>query len=129
MKREFVLALIIVLLAIVIVVYSFDKKYPAYPGAENALLVNKNVVTHTVEIRASEFYPSYLVVARGEKVIWVNEDTSPHTVTSQNATELDSAIIPPNQTYYHIFENEGRFSYHCSLRPVLSGEVVVKPEK
>jgi plastocyanin len=129
MKKEFVLALIIVLLAIVIVTYSFDKKYPTYLGGKSPLVLNKNIITHTVEIRASEFYPPSLIIARGEKVIWINTDNSPHTVTSENRTELSSPIIPPNETYYHVFENEGKFEYNCSLRPILSGEITVGPER
>jgi plastocyanin len=124
MKKNIILAVIIVLLALAIVFYSFDKKYPTYQTEDNLLLTNKNVITHTVEIRASEFYPPKLIIALGEKVIWVNKDASPHTVTSADK-ELNSAIIPPNETYYHIFEKEGDFAYNCSLRPVLSGEIVV----
>jgi plastocyanin len=125
MKKNFILAIIIILLALALVVYSFDKKYPS---SNNSLLAGKNVVTHTIEIRVNEFNPSWITIHAGEKVIWINKDNSPHTVTSLDK-ELNSAIIPPNETYYHIFEKEGRFTYGCSLRPILSGEIKVGPER
>jgi plastocyanin len=127
MKKNFVIAIIIVLLAFAIVTYSFNKQYPTYTHYENNL--NANAITYTVEIRASEFYLPKLIIAKGEKIIWINKDTSPHTVTSNNGTELNSGIIPPNQTYYHIFNEEGDFKYNCSLRPILSGEIVVGPRR
>jgi plastocyanin len=126
MKKNFVIAVIIVLLAFAIVAYSFNRQYPTYNNQDNNLLTNKNVITHNVEIRASEFYPPKLIVSKGEKVIWVNNDNSPHTITFADEN-LTSGIIPPNQTYYHIFENEGSFAYNCSLRPILSGEIDVGP--
>jgi plastocyanin len=123
MKKKFVLAIIIVLLALAIVAYSFDKTYPNYN--ENNFLAN-NARISTVEINSIELSPSRLVIHVGEKVMWVNNDACPHTITSLDK-ELNSAIIPPNGTYSHIFEKEGRFPYNCSLRPILSGEVIVKP--
>jgi plastocyanin len=126
MKKQFVIAIIIVLLAFAIIAYSFNKQYPTYLVHESNELTNS--MTSTIEIRASEFYPPSLTVEKGEKIIWVNKDTSPHTVTS-NDSELNSGIIPPNQTYYHVFDKEGKFKYNCSLRPILSGEVIVIPER
>jgi plastocyanin len=127
MKKNFLISIIIILLALALVLYSFDKKSPDY-NLDNSLFASQNVITHTIEIRVNEFSPSWLSIHAGEKVIWINKDNSPHTVTSQDK-ELNSAIIPPNETYYHIFENEGRFTYTCSLRPVLSGEIKVGPER
>jgi plastocyanin len=128
MKKNFVIAVIIVLLAFAIVAYSFNKQYPTYINPANCQPTETNSIPGVVEIRASEFYPQSLTVEKGEKIIWVNEDTSPHTVTSLDG-ELKSPIIPPNQTYYHVFDKEGKFSYNCSLRPILHGEVIVISER
>jgi|WetSurMetagenome_2_1015567.scaffolds.fasta_scaffold183502_3 plastocyanin len=122
MKKKFVLAIIIVLVAIAIVFYSFNKTYP--PENTNPLSGNNIIPSYTIEIRVSEFYPPRLVIEPGEKVIWINKDNSPHTVTSPDK-ELSSAIIPPNGTYSHLFKKEGRFPYNCSLHQVLSGEIIV----
>ena len=127
MKKNVALALIIILLTVIIVIYSFYQQYPTYSNQD--LGSNKEVETSFIKISATEFYPKYLRINPGEKIIWVNEDIYPHTITSDNNTELNSGIIPPNQTYYHIFNNEGTFKYKCSLRPVLYGEIIVVPEK
>jgi len=129
MKQNLAFALIIILLAGVIVIYSFNQQYPTYQSPDNILFANKDISNSIVEIRAAEFYPPSLTIEQGEKITWVNVDTSPHTVSSVNNSELSSIIIPPNQTYSHIFENEGTFDYHCSFRPVLTGKIIVIPKR
>jgi plastocyanin len=125
MKKNVVLAVIIILLALAILFYSFDRNYQT-EREDHVLNSNNLLPSETIEIKSFEFSPSRLVIHEGEKVIWINKDNCPHTITSLDK-ELNSAIIPPNGTYTHLFEKEGRFPYNCSLRPTLAGEVIVKP--
>ena len=88
---------------------------------------NKNKVTnppgpeptHLVTIRNFAFSPATINVAVGDTVTWRNEDSAPHTVTSDTGTELQSPSISQGSTYQHIFAAAGSFSYHCNIHSTM----------
>src|SRR5215213_8469065 len=71
--------------------------------------------TPTVEIRNNAFNPAQLNVAPGATVTFVNNDTVPHTATSD--TKLFDLEIPPGSSYPVVLEGEGTVPYHCELHP------------
>jgi plastocyanin len=75
-------------------------------------------------------------------VVWTNEDTVPHTVTTDDDHEdqysglFDSqarpeeeggAFVMPGGTYEFLFTEEGEFAYHCVPHPQMKGKVIVVP--
>ena len=70
------------------------------------------------------------------KVIWTNEDTTAHTVTTDTgyndptSGEFDSmatiGLILPKQTYEFVFTEEGEYPYHCEPHPWMTGKVIVE---
>jgi plastocyanin len=58
----------------------------------------------TVSIQDFFFDPGQLTVAPGTTVTWVNEGEAPHTVTSTDGKELDSATLQPGDTYSFMFK-------------------------
>lgn len=79
-----------------------------------------------------KFYvPSELNISKGDTVIWKNEDTTLHTVTSGSpggtnlGTEFDSDYVAAGKTFQHIFNKAGRFDYFCTLHPFMIGEIKV----
>jgi len=80
----------------------------------------------TVEIRDMHFEPVTLTVNVGTTVIWVNDDTSPHTVTDKGRV-FRSAALDTEDRFSYTFATPGEFTYFCTLHPMLVGKIVVKP--
>ena len=99
---------------------------------------NNTISTATVIIeRGSSFpdnkrfyTPSNLTIQGNTTVIWTNNDTVLHTVTSGNPNEgpsrlFDSSLIGPNNQFNYTFSDEGQFKYYCTLHPFMTGAVTV----
>ncbi len=73
------------------------------------------------------FYPNTITVVLGvnNTVVWTNNDTSPHTVTS-NSAEFNSGNMAPGQSYSYTFTAAGTYEYHCTYHPWMVGTVIVK---
>jgi plastocyanin len=78
----------------------------------------------TVEIRNNAFIPAQLNVAPGTTVTFVNNDTVPHTATTDNAL-FDSGELPPESSYPVVLDGAGTVTYHCELHPEMQGSIVV----
>ena len=81
--------------------------------------------------RDKAYQPNPVNVKSGGTVVWTNEDTVAHTVTSgsgfndQNlGREFDSGFL--GKSFSHIFFKPGVFPYFCEIHPTMVGKVVVK---
>ena len=76
------------------------------------------------------YLPYQIVVGKGKEVIWINEDSAFHSVTSGKydaPTDLfDSGHMDPYQTFSYTFDSTGIFDYYCTLHPWMEGQVVVE---
>jgi plastocyanin len=81
--------------------------------------------THTVTIDGTRFQTADLTVARGDIVVWVNQDPFPHTVTSK-AGGFDSQTIDAGKSWKYTAVKRGEFPYVCSFHPMMSGTLRVK---
>lgn len=77
-----------------------------------------------VEIGDFSFGRRTLRVPPGTVVRWVNRDPVAHTATS-DAGLWDSDLIGPGETWEREFTEPGRYEYHCTPHPFMSGTVVV----
>lgn len=80
----------------------------------------------TITIADFAFAPQTITVKKGSTVIWTNEDSVGHTVTSDTGSELDSALLSKGQSYSKTFNQAGTFSYHCTPHPNMKGTVIVE---
>jgi predicted secreted protein with PEFG-CTERM motif len=76
------------------------------------------------------YIPYEINVAVGETVIWSNDDTAAHTVTSGSANDgpdgkFDSSLFMTGATFSHTFEEEGFFDYFCMVHPWMIGSIIV----
>ncbi len=71
------------------------------------------------------FSPQTLNITVGTIVIWKNNTTAPHTVSSDNGA-FDSATISPGGTFSFKFTQAGTFAYHCMIHPFMTATVIVK---
>jgi plastocyanin len=93
--------------------------------------------TKRISIQDFRFSPAKITVKAGTKVIWVNEDSVPHTVTgngagggaSANNGAFDSGTLRPGERFSHTFRKAGTFAYHCEIHPEMQGSVTVKLQR
>ncbi len=80
----------------------------------------------TVSIKNFSFNPSTLTIKTGTKVTWVNNDSVPHTVTSDSGSLLNSPTLSPGQSFSFTFISSGTINYHCNIHLMMKGSVVVQ---
>jgi plastocyanin len=91
--------------------------------APTARAQGQNMVT--VPIRDFFFDPADITVEPGTTVMWVNEGTHPHTVTSDDG-QFDSETLMPGDSFMVTFSGSGTLTYHCEIHPdVMMGSVTV----
>jgi nitrite reductase (NO-forming) len=93
-----------------------------------------SIVNGATTLGDKAFSPSHVKIKVGSTVVWTNDDSTIHTVTSgapntPNAGQVfDSgltSLISPSKTYSHKFTSAGEFSYFCRLHPTMVGEIEV----
>ena len=76
------------------------------------------------------YIPSQIVIEKGKQVIWVNEDSAFHSITSgfyDAPTDIfDSGHLDPFESYSLTFDETGIYDYHCTLHPWMEGQVIVE---
>jgi len=88
--------------------------------ATPAIAVN----THTVVMDGTRFIPDTVTVKRGDRVVWVNKDPFPHTVTAARA--FDSKSIAAGDSWSYVARESGEFAYVCTLHPGMKGTLIVQ---
>jgi plastocyanin len=78
-----------------------------------------------VKIPNDAYQPENLVVSPGTRVVWTNEDSDPHTVTSDTRA-FASPTIDTGNSYTLIARRIGTFRYHCLIHPFMRGTLVVQ---
>jgi predicted secreted protein with PEFG-CTERM motif len=78
------------------------------------------------------FIPHEAVIDVGSEVVWTNDDTAAHTVTSGDIKaggpdgNFDSGLFMAGKTFSHKFEEAGEFPYFCLVHPWMQGVVIVQ---
>ena len=80
---------------------------------------------HTVVIENMQFNPATLTVRRGERIVWVNKDLFPHTVTSA-AKAFDSGSIAPDGSWSFTPHKAGSYPYGCTFHPTMKATITVQ---
>jgi plastocyanin len=90
-----------------------------------AILAAPKQHTHTVTIEAVQFAPARLTVHPGERIVWVNKDPFPHTVTAANRA-FDSGSIAANASWTFVPSKPGEYPYRCTFHPNMQGQITVQ---
>src|SRR5579862_37966 len=80
---------------------------------------------YTVTIDGLQFNPATLTVHRGDRIVWVNKDPLPHTVTTVSKA-FDSGTIAANASWSYIAKNAGEYAYGCTFHPTMKAKVTVQ---
>jgi plastocyanin len=77
-----------------------------------------------VEIVEFTYEPDPVVVQAGGKVIWLNQDTAPHTATADDGS-FDTGTLERGKLKSETFKEPGTFTYFCQVHPTMHGTVEV----
>ena len=118
MQKAIVLrSVLIALLIISVGIFLTQRSAPI--NADNGAMV------YLIDIQDFNFSQSSLYIKKGDTVVWTNRGLVSHTVTSMSGSELKSMPLSTNDIYSHTFNSRGKFDYHCSIYPIMSGTVTV----
>ena len=78
------------------------------------------------------YTPANIIINVGDVVIWTNDDTAAHTVSSGNPTDglsniFDSGLLMGDSTFEVPFNDSGMYDYFCMVHPWMTGTVKVTP--
>jgi len=89
---------------------------------------NVSIVMNAFNMGANAYSPDPVTVSAGTTVIWKNNDSQTHTVTSTTAGESYNMAIGAGSTGSHLFSSAGTFTYHCTVAGhTMNGAVIVNP--
>jgi plastocyanin len=77
-----------------------------------------------VEIVNAAYEPDPVRIQAGGKVIWLNQDSTPHTATADDGS-FDTGTIEEGKLKSETFKQPGTFEYHCTIHPSMHGTVEV----
>jgi plastocyanin len=80
----------------------------------------------TVHISDFKFAPTPVTIKAGQTVLFINDDSDAHTVTSDDKS-FDSGGLDTHDKWLHTFTKPGKYSYFCALHPYMKAVVVVTP--
>jgi len=84
--------------------------------------------THNISIIGGTpgYDPSELTVEPGDVIVWTNNHTFNHTVTSTDLPEAwEDANISPGNSFELTFDNSGVFPYDCAYHSSMTGTITV----
>lgn len=81
-----------------------------------------------VTIKSYAYGPNPFTVHVGDTVVWTNQDTAPHTVTSVSGpTLLDSPQFGKGGTWTWTATTAGTYRYYCAVHPDMKAGFTVLP--
>ena len=114
----------------------------ATSGSTNALdqasgNVQVSIVPGASTLTDTSYSPNPIEVTVGQTIVWTNDDSAFHTVTSGSAGAPDvgrafdsglagpTALTSKGKTFEHKFDTAGEYPYFCTLHPAMVGTVMV----
>lgn len=103
-------------------------------------VVTETITANLIHTDVNMFVPNLVKVNAGSEVKWTNHSKLPHNVvgvleqtanTTTNTTSLaaDSGVIDPSRSWKYRFDEEGIFSYICTIHSEegMRGTIIVLP--
>lgn len=79
-----------------------------------------------VTVQGFAFNPGTITVNMGDSITWTNNDSVPHTATSDTDSVFDVALPASGGSGSYTFATAGTFTYHCTIHAQMKGTVVVQ---
>jgi plastocyanin len=78
-----------------------------------------------VVIENMQFNPAQVTVHPGDRIVWVNKDLFPHTVTAVDKA-FDSGSIASGASWSYVVRKKGDVAYSCTFHPTMKGTIRVQ---
>lgn len=100
--------------------------------------VQASIVPGASVLTDTAYAPNPIETTINQTVLWTNDDSAFHTVTSGSVGAADvgkafdsglsgpTALSSKGKTFEHTFEMPGEYPYFCILHPAMVGTVIVK---
>ena len=80
------------------------------------------------------YVPYSLEIRVGDTVIWSNDDSAAHTVTSGNISDgtdgvFDSGLFMAGTSFEFTFDKAATYDYFCMVHPWMTGKIIVNEVK
>ena len=99
-------------------------------AAKSEVSIPQGAATPGCETTDSCYSPSNVSINKGDRVVWINNDSTVHTVTSGTPSggsdgKFDSDLFMAGKSFEHQFNDSGTFPYYCVVHPWMKGTVTV----
>ncbi len=107
--------------------------YTAQPSSSTPPAVGGNPTPTTIATPADmtisnfAFSPNSITVKAGQSVTVANNDSTTHTVTSDDGTSFNTNEIAPGATVTFTAPSKpGNYTFHCNIHKSMTGVLIVK---
>jgi plastocyanin len=96
----------------------------ALAAAPLAIVIGRpaQAATHHVTIKGFQYHPPALEVAVGDRVVFTNQDSTPHTATAL-FKRWDTAQLGRGKSAKIVISSAGDHSYYCRPHPAMKGVI------
>ncbi len=94
-------------------------------SADEPESAEKSESSADIKIVNSSFKPATYKIKKDDRIIWQNQDTTVHTITSDTGT-FDSGNLDQGKTFTQKFEFKKTIPYHCKIHPNMKAEITVE---
>lgn len=123
-KQRLVLALLLVSLAMILAACGSGPQSVTGQAAGSASVPGEDGDVVVVTIKNFKFEPANITVAPGTRVVFVNEDPTPHNVVEGTVADVgrkdhqplfESPELKAGESWEYVFDTEGEFVYACTI--------------
>lgn len=77
------------------------------------------------------YIPYHVTASAGTEIVWSNDDTAAHTVTSGNPQDgpdglFDSSLLAGGLTFSVTLDEPGEYPYYCIVHPWMLGNITIE---
>lgn len=80
----------------------------------------------SVAIKSYAFHPATILVTKGAKITFTNQDQTAHTATSTQAGVFDTGTLKPAASKTITFTKAGTYTYYCQFHAFMKATVTVR---
>lgn len=134
MKKSLIISIVVlIVMAILTIVYfnksdksgeilkPLDKVAPA--GTPENGTISSAEDANIVAIKNFSFDPQTLKIKKGEKVVWKNNDSAPHSVVGGI---LQGNTLSKGDEFNFTFSQAGEYNYYCGIHTSMKGKIIVE---
>jgi plastocyanin len=111
---------------------SGSASYGSKPAAKDTPAATKTAAAATntgagttVTIANFAFAPNDIKAKVGEKITFVNKDSTAHTATATEGAKFDSGSLAQGASFSYVAKRAGTIKFVCSFHPNMTGTITV----